>query len=291
MTIPPDKRIPLDRRETVGGDLPGRLPSRDGRRRLSWLFVLFAIWLAAATVSLAGSAERPGEGDEAAETGELKPSLLELLMKGGPIMIPIGICSIVAFAVALERLISLRRSRILPPDFMEGLIKAFGPGGTNVEAALQYCERSPSPLANVIRSGVQKLGRRLEIVEKAVEDVAAREVARMRRGLETLAVVGTISPLLGLLGTIYGMIRAFRQAAVMGLGRAENLATGIYEALVTTAAGLTVAVPTLLIYYYFVGRVERVAEEIEQAANEFLDQCYEEPGETPEERPTGQGIV
>ena len=199
-------------------------------------------------------------------------------------MIAIGLCSVVAVAVAFERLLTLRRERIVPADFMEGLTAAFGPDGTNVQDAIAYCERTPSALANVIRAGAQKLGRRLEIVEKAVEDAAAREVARMRRGLEALAVIGTIAPLLGLLGTIYGMISAFRTAAEQGLGRAEVLATGIYEALVTTAAGLTVAVPTLLVYYYLCGRVERLAEQIEQVGNEFLDQCHEGPvaeSETP----------
>lgn len=222
-------------------------------------------WAAAGAAEGAPAAE--GEGD----------SLLELINKGGPVVYVIGLFSIVAIAVAVERVVSLRRNRIIPPDFMDGLSKAFGPAGNDLAGALAYCERTPSPLANVVRAGVLKLGRRLEIVEKAVEDAAGREADRMRRGLETLAMVGSISPLLGLLGTIYGMISAFRTAADQGLGRAEVLATGIYEALVTTAAGLTVAVPTLLLYHFFVGRVERLTEEIESVGNQFLDQCYEEP--------------
>jgi len=209
-------------------------------------------------------------------------NLWELTVAGGVIMIPIGLCSVVALAVALERLFGLRRSRIIPPNFMRALAAAFGPDGTNIQGALTYCERTPSPLSNIIRAGVLKLGRRLEVVEKAIEDAAASEMARMRRGLEALAIVGTISPLLGLLGTIYGMISAFRNAAQYGLGRGELLAAGIYVALVTTAAGLTVAIPTLLVYYYFVGRIESLADEIEHISNEFLDQCYEEPTGGPE---------
>jgi len=218
-------------------------------------------------------------------------NLWELTVAGGVVMIPIGLCSIAALAVALERLFGLRRSRIIPPDFMKGLAGAFGPDGANTQGALAYCDRTPSPLSNIIHAGVLKLGRRLEVVEKAIEDAAASEMNRMRRGLEALAVVGTISPLLGLLGTIYGMISAFRNAAQHGLGRGELLAAGIYVALVTTAAGLTVAIPTLLVYYYFVARIENFADEIEHISNEFLDQCYEEPVGGPEghpHRPTGE---
>jgi len=212
-------------------------------------------------------------------------NLWELIVSGGIVMIPIGLCSVVAVAVAFERLISLRRSRIIPPNFMKGLSASFGPDGTNVQGALAYCERTVSPVGNIIRAGVLKLGRRLEVLEKAIEDAAASEMARLRRGLEALAIVGTVSPLLGLLGTIYGMISAFRTAAQHGLGRGELLATGIYVALVTTAAGLTVAIPTLLVYYYFVGRIETLADEIEHISNEFLDQCHEEPVSGPESSP------
>lgn len=239
--------------------------------------VFLAIVLLSVAV-LPGAAEIADNG--AAPSGEETEggdSLLGLIAKGGPVVVVIGLFSIVAISVAAERFVSLRRNRIIPPNFMHGLSEAFGPSGNDLAAAQNYCERTPSPVSNVIRAGVQRLGRRLEIVEKAVEDAAAREADRMRRGLETLAMVGSVSPLLGLLGTIYGMISAFRAAADEGLGRAEVLATGIYEALVSTAAGLTVAVPTLLLYHFFLGRVERLTEEIEQVGNEFLDQCYEEP--------------
>jgi biopolymer transport protein ExbB len=199
-------------------------------------------------------------------------------------MVPMFILSIVAVAIVIERAINLRRRKVIPRDFMEGLIVAFGPQGTNVQGAIAYCARRASPVAAVVRAGIVRLGNRLEVVEKAVEDAAAREVGRMRRGLEILAMIGTISPLLGLLGMIYGMINAFRTVAQVGMGRAEMLAIGIYEALVATAAGLTVAVPCLLAYYMLVSKVERLTEEIEQVGNEFLEQCYEEPVEGTEAR-------
>lgn len=233
---------------------------------------------------LAGMAGEPPAAGEPGEDVAGRPSLLELIVKGGPVMVPIGLCSLVAVAVAVERSIGLRRNRIIPDGFMEGLPDAFGPQGNDLEGAVAYCRRTPSPISNILIAGIGKLGRKLEIVEKAVEDAAAREVFRMKRGLEALAVIGTISPLLGLLGTIYGMIGAFRMAAEKGLGRAESLATGIYEALVTTAAGMTVAVPTLLVYYVLMTRVERLTEQVEQIGNEFLDQCHEDssvPGAGP----------
>jgi len=271
-----------------GRNAPGA-PHRSAMRRRTASFnvVLYAIVLAGAIVAMlavpaglrfARAAEPAGPAAPPPAVPFKHPrNLWELTVAGGIVMIPIGLCSIVAMAVALERLISLRRKRIIPPKFMKGLIAAFGPEGTDVRGALAYCDRTPSPLATIIRVGVLKLGRRLEIVEKAVEDAAASEMARMRRGLEALAIVGTVSPLLGLLGTIYGMISAFRNAAQHGLGRGELLAAGIYVALVTTAAGLTVAIPTLLVYYYFVGRIENFADEIEGISNDFLDQCHEEP--------------
>jgi biopolymer transport protein ExbB len=257
------------------------------KRTSSFNVVLYVIALMGAIAAMLAipAALRSGHAAESVEPTAPPASvpfkhprnLWELTVAGGVVMIPIGLCSIVAMAVALERLISLRRKRIIPPNFMKGLVAAFGPDGTDAQGALTYCDRNASPLANIIRVGVLKLGRRLEIVEKAVEDAAASEMARMRRGLEALAIVGTISPLLGLLGTIYGMISAFRNAAQHGLGRGELLASGIYVALVTTAAGLTVAIPTLLVYYYFVGRIENFADEIESISNDFLDQCHEEP--------------
>jgi len=240
---------------------------------------VLAIALLASTVALAMAADEPPSDQPPPVAVPFKHprTLWELTVAGGIVMIPIGLCSVVALAVAFERLVSLRRNRIIPPSFMKGLIEAFGPDGTNVESALAYCDRRASPLSNIIRAGILRLGRRLEIVEKAVEDAAASEMARMRRGLEALAIVGTVSPLLGLLGTIYGMISAFRNAAQHGLGRGELLASGIYVALVTTAAGLTVAIPTLLVYYYFIGRIENFADGLEAISNQFLDQCHDEP--------------
>jgi len=245
-------------------------------------FAAFAAFLSVVLLFAASAAEQGVVAplDETEQTvGPYRHprNLWELLVAGGVVMIPIGLCSVLALAVALERLFSLRRKRVIPPGFMSGLVEAFGQEGNDLESALAYCDRMASPLANIIRAGIVKLGRRLEVIEKTVEDVAASEMARLRRGLETLATVGTVSPLLGLLGTIYGMISAFRAAAQHGLGRGEVLATGIYQALVTTAAGLTVAIPTLLIYYYFQGRVDQLGDEIERVCNAFLDQCHEEP--------------
>ena len=252
--------------------LPRRLYRNPAVRVLGFIVILFLMLLL--SVPWAAEPLEPAPGGPA-ETSDAD-SLLELINKGGPIVYIIGVLSVIAIAVAVERFVGLRRSRIIPPNFMRGLGEAFGPEGNDMAAAERYCERTPSPVSNVVRAGVQKLGRRLEVVEKAVEDAAAREADRMRRGLDTLAMVGSISPLLGLLGTIYGMISAFRAAAEHGLGRAEVLATGIYLALVTTAAGLTVAVPTVLLYHFLAGRIERLTEEIERVGNEFLEQCSEE---------------
>jgi len=250
------------------------------QRRCAFAGLALTLLFVGTAIGLAAESLEPSPVNPVAPPLPKQPeSLLELLIAGGPVMIPIAACSIIALAIAVERLISLRRRRVIPDNFIDGLIAAFGPTGTNIQGALAYCDRRPSPVSNMTKAGISKLGRRLEIVEEAVEDAAAREVDRMRRGIEALGIIGTISPLLGLLGTIYGMIAAFRTAAEFGMGRAEMLAEGIYVALVTTAAGLTVAIPTLLVYYALSNKVERLADRMELIGVEFLDQCYEDaPG-------------
>jgi biopolymer transport protein ExbB len=201
-------------------------------------------------------------------------SLWDFMVKGGPVMIPIGICSLVALAVIIERLVSLRRAKIIPPDFLTGLRAALNGGTGGAERALQYCEKDGSPVANVFAAGIRRLSEPVELLEKHIEEAGQREVLKMRKYLRLLSVISSVATLLGLLGTIFGMITAFQTVANSGeaLGKTELLAKGIYEALITTAAGLIVAIPVVICYHWFAAKVERLVSEIDQMTVDFVEE-------------------
>ena len=212
---------------------------------------------------------KPGAGKAAPPTTG-PANLFDLLVAGGPVMIPIGICSVLALALMVERFVSLRRDRIIPRTFMEGLKDAFA-GAGDLEDALAYCERQASALSNIFKAGLRRLPQGSEAMEKAIEDAGGKEVNKMKRSLRPLSVIATVSPLLGLLGTVYGMISAFQSASAQGVNKADTLAVGIYEALVTTAAGLTLAIPVLIVYQILSTRVDGLVDHMDDQAIEFLE--------------------
>lgn len=190
------------------------------------------------------------------------PSLWELTKSGGPIMWPIGVCSVVALAYAVERWIGLASWRLGSKHFGRKVLEALSSGG--VGAALETCKRNRTPLARILETALRNSAATAAEREKRVEDVAAGEVRKMSANLKPLLVVYIVAPLLGLLGTVWGLILAFATIATeQGLGKPELLANGVYQALVTTAAGLTVAIPVVIIYYYLKGRVEGFARRTE----------------------------
>lgn len=191
-------------------------------------------------------------------------SLYEMVLDGGPLMIPIALCSVIALAFVVERFTRLRRSAIggrrFAGDVLE-IAKSQGP-----DSALKVCEQSQTPLARILGAGLARRDQPFMEAEKVVEDTGMREVKRLSAGLRPLVVVAMIAPLLGLLGTVWGMIGTFTNIAVQdGLGKPELLAGGISEALITTAAGLTVAIPTQAAYYYFRSRIDKFARLAEDA--------------------------
>ena len=211
-------------------------------------------------------------------------SVLEMMQKGGIMMIPIGLCSLIVVAVAVERAAVLRAGRIVPKGFRKGLDRAMDSAEDDVDArraGRAYCKDRPSPAANLILAGLEKLGHSGEVVEKHMAAAGEDEVYLMRRRLRALVVVSAIAPLLGLTGTIFGMIRAFQTVASSAdtLGRAELLAEGIYEAMISTAAGLLVAMPALVIFHWLTGRVERCARELDRLGVVFMERYVLEPME------------
>lgn len=197
------------------------------------------------------------------------PSVFELATKGGVMMIPITLCSLVVVAVVLERLAVLRRNRVTPPSFEKKLHAAMD--GVGSSEAHEVCKKFDSPAARVVAAGLDKLGHTAEIVEKHLTAQGDAELFQMRRRLRMLTVIASIAPLLGLTGTIFGMIQAFQVVSEGGLGNDELLAGGIYEAMITTAAGLLVAIPTIIFYHWLVSRVDGHARELDRIAVDFVE--------------------
>lgn len=203
-------------------------------------------------------------------------SLLQLLAKGRWFMIPLGACSLLGVTLIIERFIALRIKTIIPPDFLDGLFNALGRNNDDVAAGRTYCKQHDSPVARVLDAGLRRYKRGEEATEAAIEDTGATEIARLRANFRILYGVASVAPMLGLLGTVWGMIEAFQVASQQGLGQAEKLAEGIYNALVTTFAGLTIAIPVLIFYYYFQSKVETIVSRLNDVSVEFLERLFGE---------------
>lgn len=198
-------------------------------------------------------------------------NILRIMRDGGILMYPIAFCSLVTVAVLFERLIGLRRSRIIPKPFVSRFVQQVRDGELDRAQALQLCEENGSPVARIFAGAVRKWGRPAVEVEQAILDAGERVTNDLRRYLRVFSAVSTISPLFGLLGTVFGMIQAFNAVAASdALGRPELLANGVGNALLTTAAGLVVAIPALSLYYLFVGRVDRLVMDLDALGEEVV---------------------
>jgi biopolymer transport protein ExbB len=199
-------------------------------------------------------------------------NLFRLIVAGGYLMVPIGLASAVMVALAIERAIALRRTKVIPRAFVEKMRELWRERPFAKERALEECSATGAPIARVFRAGIRRMGAPTAEVEKGIEDAGAREVSDMRRNLRAIRVVADVSPLMGLLGTVWGMIKAYSVVAQTGeLGQARLMASGIKTALVTTAAGLVVAIPALIIYFYFVGKIDRYVLEMDELSIDLIE--------------------
>ncbi len=211
-----------------------------------------------------------------AMAGDEVQSVWDFLVKGGPMMVPIVLASLVVLAVGVERLLVLRRSAIVPAALVREVADLLaGAGGERerVRRAIARAERDGSPLAQVAIGGLRRVGLPLDAIERGLADEAERQVHRMRTRTRALSIVASVAPMLGLVGTIFGMIKAFQTVAssAEALGRTEMLAGGIYEAMITTAAGLIVAIPALLFHHWIQARIERLVLEIDRGIGTMLE--------------------
>ena len=202
------------------------------------------------------------------------PFLWELSVRGGVFMIPIALCSIVVVAFALERRFALRRGRVIPRGLLTAIQQLNQQNkGVDPRLAWDVCQKYRSPLGRILQTAILKVGRPYSELEKAVEDSVGRESDEMSRNVRPINVAASIAPLLGLLGTVQGMILAFMvisTTAATGAAKGQELAQGIYTALVTTFAGLCVAIPAIVVANLLEGRIERLLRGMEDVFNEIL---------------------
>jgi biopolymer transport protein ExbB len=194
----------------------------------------------------------------------------EYMEKGGPVMWPILFFSVLALAFIIERFIALRRARINVNEFLAKIRKALIVNHS-VREAVKVCEQYQGPVASIMKAGLLKYGQPKDEVEKTIENAAIYEMGRLERGLVILATTANVAPLLGFLGTVTGMIKSFDALAAAGLSNPGLVASGISEALITTAAGLIVAIPVQLAYNYFMNKINKFVRDIETATNMLLE--------------------
>ena len=195
--------------------------------------------------------------------------MLEIVQAGGWLMLPIIACSVIAVAIVLERLWTLQHSRVLPPDLTArawNWVKSNELDAKNLQALHQS-----SPLGQVLAAGLAHRYSTRDVLKETIEDAGRHVVHELERYLNPLGTIAAISPLLGLLGTISGMIRSFTAITSEGVGNPTVLAGGISEALITTAAGLIVAIPALIAYRYLRGRIDSLVIEMEKESIKFLE--------------------
>ncbi|NMB15734.1 MAG: MotA/TolQ/ExbB proton channel family protein [Firmicutes bacterium] len=195
--------------------------------------------------------------------------MMDIVLKGGPVMIPLLFSSVLALAVGLERLIYLWRSRVDTEDLMDDIKLALQQG--KVLEAMQIAKKSRGPVAAILAAGIAQYDRPREEIRQHLEEVGAHELYKMERRMVVLDSIVTIAPLLGLLGTVTGIMRSFNVlAAMQGAHSPEALSYGIAEALITTAAGLIIAIPAMALYYYLSSLIDRNVAEMNRRSADLL---------------------
>jgi biopolymer transport protein ExbB len=194
----------------------------------------------------------------------------EYFRQGGMFMYPLLFFSVLAATVAIERFIVFSKAKINVSDFLTKIRKALLVN-RNVKEAIKICEQSKGPVASVMKAGLLRYGHSREDVEKTIENAALYELDRLEKRLGVLATTANVAPMLGFLGTVAGMIKSFATLAEQGLTNPAAVAVGISEALITTAAGLIIAIPAQLVYNWYTTKITRFVRDIETASNMLVE--------------------
>lgn len=237
-----------------------------------WLFVLACLIVSLTASGQDATIEPPPVAEPAPPSGISTSNLLRVLIDGGPLMWPLAGCSIVLGVFVLERLVSLRKSRVIPKTFVTKFLEQIRGGQLGRDSALELCQENRSPVSQVFAAAVKKWGRPAVEVEQAVIDAGERVTYELKKFLRLFNGIASVGPLLGLLGTVIGMIISFNGIMSSGaMGKAEMLAGGIGQALLTTAGGLVVAIPALVAYMFFQSRVEALIMDIDSVAQQVVE--------------------
>jgi biopolymer transport protein ExbB len=199
--------------------------------------------------------------------------LWQVFLAGGPVMWPILLCSIFALAIIIEKFLHLHKIKIDTQDFLGKVLDNIK--RHQIKEALKFCDEAKNPISNILKAGILKYDRPRDQIKESIEDAALYEIPKLEKNLTALATIAHVSPLLGLLGTVTGMVRCFQtiqaKSATFHPVSPGDLAGGIWEALLTTVAGLVVAIPTFVVYNYLVSRVNNFMLEMEKASTELVN--------------------
>lgn len=199
--------------------------------------------------------------------------MFDIIQKGGPVMYPIILCSVLALAIVLERLYHLYRAQIDTKKFIEEVTASIKKN--KISEAVEMCDQTPGPIAHILKAGILKHNYSREEIKEAVEDAGLHEIPRLERNLNGLGTIAQVAPLLGLLGTVTGMVRCFQvvqeKSSSLAPVNPGDLAGGIWEALITTVAGLIVGIPALVAYNYLASLVNHFVWEMELSANHLIE--------------------
>ena len=196
--------------------------------------------------------------------------LLSIFEKGGFMMYPILFSSVLMLGIAIERLYNLRRKNVINSDFLENVRKQWD--WKDIKKTLQLCNSFDNSLSRILKVGVLRVGGKLDEIERAIEGAGQHEASLMNSNLRVLGAVANITPMMGLLGTVFGMIKAFNVISLSGTGNPGLVASGISEALITTAAGMVVGIPALALYHYFRGKIDRYVFEMEEISFQLIEE-------------------
>lgn len=224
-------------------------------------------------------AEVPPSQSGGGATGAAIPTgnLLATIRDGGILMVPLLGCSFALAVFGIERAVSLRTGRVVPKLFVSRFVEQLQAGQLARGAALDACDENGSPAARVFAAAVRRWGKPAVEIEQAAIDACERELNHLRRYRRVFNGVATIGPLLGLLGTVFGLIRSFNDVAASGaMGRPDLLARGFGEALITTAMGLLVAIPAMVLHWTFTSRVDRLAMRLDETCQQVIDEISQE---------------
>jgi len=198
--------------------------------------------------------------------------VFELVRAGGMLMLPIILFSIIAMAIIVERFWSLKRDKIIPPQLVRDIVGWAQKNELGQDKISSV--RDGSPLGRVLVAGLKNSNQTREVMKESIQDTGRHVTHELQRFLNTLGTIAAVSPLLGLLGTVLGMIKVFSVITDIGVGNPGELAGGISQALITTAAGIAVAIPSLMFYRYFKGKVDQLVVEMEQESIKLVEVVY-----------------